>query len=173
IRERLAIPERDSGGDGALVDQHPADAASETEARELDVARQAMFEARLGLIDEALARLERGEYGRCAVCGRPIPPERLELAAETPAPPPPRATSRARPRRPASAGGRWRRWRAAPASPTTRTVAGASQQKVAMSRAASTTPRASITRRSPPYRRESSSVWRASWTRPSQRRRVR
>ena len=49
IRERLAIPERDSGGDSALVDQHPADAASETDARELDVARQAMFEARLGL----------------------------------------------------------------------------------------------------------------------------
>ena len=84
IRERLAIPQRDSGGEIALVDQHPADAASETEARELDVARQAMFQARLGLIDEALARLERGEYGRCEVCGRPIPAERLELVPETP-----------------------------------------------------------------------------------------
>jgi RNA polymerase-binding transcription factor DksA len=84
IKQRLAIPQRDSGGDIALVDQHPADAASETEARELDVARQAMFEARLGLIEEALDRLEHGEYGRCVICGRAIPEERLELVPETP-----------------------------------------------------------------------------------------
>ena len=84
IRERLAVPQRDSGGDVALADQHPADVASETEARELDVARVAMFEGRLSLIDDALARIERGEYGRCVVCGRPIPEERLELVPETP-----------------------------------------------------------------------------------------
>ena len=54
IRERLAVPQRDSGGDVALADQHPADVASETEARELDVARLAMFEGRLRLIDDAL-----------------------------------------------------------------------------------------------------------------------
>ena len=83
IRERLAVPQRDSGGEIALADQHPADAASETEARELDLARQTMFEAKIALIDEALARLERGEYGRCAVCGRQIPDERLELVPET------------------------------------------------------------------------------------------
>ena len=84
IRERLAVPQRDSGGDIALADQHPADAASETEARELDVARQAMFEARIELIDEALRRVERGEYGRCVICGSRIPDERLELVPETP-----------------------------------------------------------------------------------------
>src|SRR3954468_17364522 len=63
IKERLAVPQRESGGDEALADQHPADVASETEARELDVARQTMFEARVGLIDEALRRVERGQYG--------------------------------------------------------------------------------------------------------------
>jgi len=84
IRERLAVPQLESGGDVALADQHPADVASETEARELDLARQTMFEARLGLIDEALRRLERGEYGKCVICGREIPPERLELVPETP-----------------------------------------------------------------------------------------
>ena len=84
IRERLAVPQRESGGDVALADQHPADIASETEARELDLARQTMFEARLGLIDEALRRLERGEYGKCVICGREIPQERLELVPETP-----------------------------------------------------------------------------------------
>jgi RNA polymerase-binding transcription factor DksA len=84
IKERLAVPQRDSGGDVALADQHPADVASETEARELDVAQQTMFEARIGLIDEALRRLDRGEYGRCVICGREIPTERLELVPETP-----------------------------------------------------------------------------------------
>ncbi len=84
IKERLAVPQRESGGDVALADQHPADVASETEARELDVARQTMFEGRLALIDEALARVERGEYGRCVVCGKAIPEERLELVPETP-----------------------------------------------------------------------------------------
>ena len=84
IKERLAVSQRDSGGEIALADQHPADAASETEARELDLARQTMFEARLGLIEEALRRLERGEYGRCVICGKVIPEERLELVPETP-----------------------------------------------------------------------------------------
>jgi RNA polymerase-binding transcription factor DksA len=84
IKERLAVPQRDSGGDIALADQHPADVASETEARELDLARQTMFEARISLIDEALVRLERGVYGKCVVCGREIPAARLELVPETP-----------------------------------------------------------------------------------------
>lgn len=84
IKERLAVPQRESGGDVALADQHPADAASETEARELDVARQTMFEARIALIDEALDRLQRGRYGRCVVCDKAIPEERLELVPETP-----------------------------------------------------------------------------------------
>jgi len=84
IKERLAVSQRDSGGEVAVADQHPADVASETEARELDLARQTMFEARLGLIEEALRRLERGEYGRCVICGKAIPEERLELVPETP-----------------------------------------------------------------------------------------
>jgi RNA polymerase-binding transcription factor DksA len=84
IKERLAVPQRDSGGDIALADQHPADVASETEARELDLARQGMFEARIGLIDDALRRLQRGTYGRCVICGRVIPAERLDLVPETP-----------------------------------------------------------------------------------------
>jgi RNA polymerase-binding transcription factor DksA len=84
IKERLAVPQRDSGGDVALADQHPADVASETEARELDLAQQTMFAARIGLIDEALRRVERGEYGRCVICGRAIPEARLDLVPETP-----------------------------------------------------------------------------------------
>lgn len=30
-------------------------------------------------VDDALARMDAGTYGLCANCGRPIPPERLEV----------------------------------------------------------------------------------------------
>lgn len=39
-------------------------------ARELD--------AVLADVDRALAKVDEGSYGRCDVCGEPIPPERLE-----------------------------------------------------------------------------------------------
>src|SRR2546426_2020464 len=84
IREWLAVPQLESGGDVALADQHPADVASETEAREPDRAREGLFEDRIALIDEALRHLERGEYGRCVISGEEIPPARLELVPETP-----------------------------------------------------------------------------------------
>jgi RNA polymerase-binding transcription factor DksA len=84
IRARLRESQRDSGGEIALADQHPADAATETEMRELDVSTEAMFEARLREVEEAQRRLAEGTYGTCVDCGRPIPPERLELVPETP-----------------------------------------------------------------------------------------
>lgn len=84
IQARLREPQRDSSGELALVDQHPADLATDTEMRELDITTAVLFEARLGLIDDALKRLDDGTYGTCRVCGRPIPAERLELVAETP-----------------------------------------------------------------------------------------
>jgi DnaK suppressor protein len=38
--------------------------------------------ARLAGVEEALARLDRGEYGRCPACGRAIPYERLLIFPE-------------------------------------------------------------------------------------------
>ena len=83
IRERLAVSQADSGGELSLVDQHPADAATETESRELDMTRQRMLEARVARAREALARIERGTYGVCVVCGERIPDERLEAVPDT------------------------------------------------------------------------------------------
>lgn len=40
--------------------------------------------ARGHLIEAALDRIEAGEYGRCAECGEPISPQRLELDPAVP-----------------------------------------------------------------------------------------
>jgi DnaK suppressor protein len=55
---------------------------AEEEAQELNIARpQAALDQRsrseLAAIDEALARIDRGDYGICDTCGEPIAPERL------------------------------------------------------------------------------------------------
>ena len=84
IRAHLRESQRDAGGEIALSDQHPADAASDTELRELDVTREVMFAERLREVDAALERIRDGTYGRCVVCGREIPAERLEVVPETP-----------------------------------------------------------------------------------------
>ena len=36
-------------------------------------------QAELRQVDEALMRMDAGTYGICAHCGKPIPPERLEV----------------------------------------------------------------------------------------------
>ena len=83
IRARLAEPQRDTG-DIATVDQHPADVATETADRELDLSRVAMLDARVAQIDGAFDRLKQGTYGTCQVCGQPIPEERLAVMPDTP-----------------------------------------------------------------------------------------
>lgn len=84
IRARLGVSQRESGSEIALADQHPADAASDTEMRELDLSTEILYETRLRQVDDALGRLDGGTYGTCITCGRQIPPERLELVPETP-----------------------------------------------------------------------------------------
>ena len=84
IKARLAEPQGASGGEINVVDQHPADVATETADRELDLSRVAMFESRLRQIDDAFDRLRQGSYGTCVDCGQPIPDERLRLVPDTP-----------------------------------------------------------------------------------------
>jgi RNA polymerase-binding transcription factor DksA len=64
-------------GEGA-AGQHPGDVGTETEDRSRDLGLLEQVEAELGDISDALRRLDEGTYGRCEVCGRPIPDERLE-----------------------------------------------------------------------------------------------
>ena len=74
LLERVSAIARDS--------QVPASADSEEQAVELEneeVLNALDGEARqtLQLIEQALHRLERGEYGQCTLCGQAITPARL------------------------------------------------------------------------------------------------
>jgi len=69
---------RESSGDLSAYSFHMADQASDSADRETSFFLASIETQMLDLIDAALTRLRRGEYGRCASCEREIPPERLE-----------------------------------------------------------------------------------------------
>ena len=60
------------------ADNHLADTASQTFERELDEGLEEDAERQLREVEAALARIDEGSYGKCEVCGREIPEERLE-----------------------------------------------------------------------------------------------
>jgi DnaK suppressor protein len=74
--------------DGSLLEEtgdlaigsgdHIADSASETYLRELDGGLEENAEHLLAEIQEALERMDKGTYGLCVTCGKPIAQERLE-----------------------------------------------------------------------------------------------
>ena len=57
--------------------QDPADMAANAYTKELLISMSDNDRNLLGLIDEALARVESGEYGECVNCGEPIQEKRL------------------------------------------------------------------------------------------------
>ncbi len=67
----------------ADYDNHPADQGSETYERESDLGL--LLEARdhLKSLEEALVRMQDGQYGYCSGCGRDIPFERLSSRPDT------------------------------------------------------------------------------------------
>lgn len=75
-------PQNAMSGDTAGVDQHTADAATDTMEREMALSVKESTEGHLKEIDAALARIEAGTYGTCAVDGTPIPDARLEVKPE-------------------------------------------------------------------------------------------
>ena len=84
LREAVAYLQKEHPGsleeetsELSFADNHPGDVATETFDRELDEGLEEGAERRLEQIDRALARIEAGTYGICAVCGKPIGEERL------------------------------------------------------------------------------------------------
>ena len=59
-------------------DQHPADQGTETFEQEKALSMLEQHQAELADIENALKRLEQGDYGKCEACGEEIPEERLE-----------------------------------------------------------------------------------------------
>jgi RNA polymerase-binding transcription factor DksA len=87
IRDGLQREQEEStsetGGELSNFDQHPGDSGTETFEMEKNVSLLDQVEEELVEVEAAFDRLERGEYGRCQACGRPIGDERLEAMPAT------------------------------------------------------------------------------------------
>ena len=87
IRDNLQREQEEStsetAGELSSFDQHPGDSGTETFEMEKNVSLLEQVEDELKEIEAAFERLERGEYGRCLACGRPIGDERLEAMPAT------------------------------------------------------------------------------------------
>jgi RNA polymerase-binding transcription factor DksA len=75
----LGKSQRDSAGDVSGYSTHPADQGSDEAMRDAAFGRGETSGKALEEIDEALERLESGEYGECEACGVEIPDARLEV----------------------------------------------------------------------------------------------
>jgi len=73
----------ETGGELSSVDQHPGDSGTETFEMEKNVSLLEQVDDELQEIEAAAQRLERGTYGTCQACGRPIGDARLEAMPAT------------------------------------------------------------------------------------------
>jgi len=73
----LNDPMGDSISELSLYDNHPGDVASEVFERGKDIGFKAYALQQIEKVEDALVRLEKGQYGICDKCGQPIPKERL------------------------------------------------------------------------------------------------
>jgi RNA polymerase-binding protein DksA len=79
IESRAArVDESDRANELSAYDDHPADLASETFEREKDLAIGESVEHMLHKVISALEKIDRGTYGLCDACGRPIKKARLK-----------------------------------------------------------------------------------------------
>lgn len=69
---------RDSTQELSVIDNHPADVASENYERSKDISLHEKNQLVLKKVEEALDKLESGRYGRCENCAREIPEDRLD-----------------------------------------------------------------------------------------------
>ena len=78
IENRTArVDESDRASELSAYEDHPADLASETFEREKDLAIGESVEHLLHKVINALEKIDRGTYGRCDACNRPIKKARL------------------------------------------------------------------------------------------------
>ncbi len=75
--ETLRHNRQEAAGDLSSMPIHMADIASDNFEKELNMDFIQMESAELRDIDEALVRVEEGDFGICEVCTKPIPKTRL------------------------------------------------------------------------------------------------
>jgi RNA polymerase-binding protein DksA len=77
-RRTARLDESDRSSELSAYEDHPADLASETFEREKDLAIGESVEHLLHKVIGALEKIDRGTYGLCDACGRPIKKARLK-----------------------------------------------------------------------------------------------
>ena len=73
----------ESMGELSSYDNHPGDEGTELFEREKDIALNDHVEYQIKNINKALKAIDNGSYGKCEVCSKEIPVERLEALPET------------------------------------------------------------------------------------------
>lgn len=73
----------DSTGELSSYDNHPGDVGTEVFERGRDLAVNDTLRDELNQVNQALVRIDSGEYGVCLTCGKNIPFERLEAIPYT------------------------------------------------------------------------------------------
>jgi DnaK suppressor protein len=73
----------DTAGELSSFDQHPGDSGTETFEMEKNVSLREQVDDELQEVEAAFQRLERGTYGTCQACGKPVGDERLEAMPAT------------------------------------------------------------------------------------------
>jgi RNA polymerase-binding protein DksA len=77
IRRTLTVQAVEAGTEPSGVDQHPADAGTDTFERAKELAILERTDRQLTDVERALERLASGTYGVCEACGEPIGAARL------------------------------------------------------------------------------------------------
>lgn len=84
LEDSAAVLQGAAGDAGELteIDQHPADSGTNLADADREEATLEVVLAQRERVQEALARLDAGTYGRCIECGTALPDERLDARPE-------------------------------------------------------------------------------------------
>ena len=83
LRQRVKKQKDELAGAGQAINPDRSDLARQYGQQNRELLLFARAEQQLAEIEQALARLKRGNYGACIRCGQRIQPERLEVMPET------------------------------------------------------------------------------------------